>query len=118
MEELNKPDPLADRKSNEGLPVEELRRQHEHFEDCNGILLLTEYLTKQFPVNEDYLKMLSDRCFQETEQELAEKKKHKDKETCLLAKRIAGKTKMVEDDFKDQYIDNFPSAKEIQRLNK
>jgi hypothetical protein len=62
--------------------------------------------------------MLSDRCFQETEQELAEKKKNKDREACALARRIAEKKKEVEDDFKEQYIDSFPNLKEIQKLFK
>ena len=46
MEKLNEPDPKADRKNQEPLPVEDLKRQHEFFEDCNGIVLLTDYLTK------------------------------------------------------------------------
>jgi hypothetical protein len=46
MEDLSKPEPSAERRHNAGLPIDELKRQHFDFDTCNGILLLTDYLTK------------------------------------------------------------------------
>ena len=61
--------------------------------------------------------MLSDQCFQESEQELAEKKKNKDKETCKLAQKILDKKKEVERDFEELYI-NTPRQRDLEKMTK
>lgn len=88
MTNLAKPDTYPDKKLNEGIPLQQLKDQHFAFNACDGIKMLTDYLTKQFPINQDYLKIMSDICFQESDKEIAEKKKTKDFETCDLSRKI------------------------------